>query len=135
MTLDPQMQQSPGRGPSASDSPAPRLPAEISRSGEARHRGISLRTFLVLLGVALLVGGVVALFASSRPDVLETFLAEHAIEGAPGVGPLPDYEVPALGSGVASRAAAGLIGTLLTCAVLLVVVRCLRSRREPRKIP
>lgn len=91
----------------------------------------------VALVVALALVIFAAPFASPWPDGLERvaedqgFAAAAAEEPLWRLSPLPDYTVPALGEGMWSTAAAGVVGTLVLCALVLLLGRALG--RAPRQ--
>ncbi|HOB74024.1 MAG TPA: energy-coupling factor ABC transporter permease [Phycisphaerae bacterium] len=86
-----------------------------------------------LLVAALLLAGVVSLYASSSPDALESKLSmvrantDETIQKVEGwherIAPLPDYE------GIAGwSSAGGVIGTLATLMIVWLAARALRAR-------
>ncbi|HEY3001567.1 MAG TPA: energy-coupling factor ABC transporter permease [Kribbellaceae bacterium] len=92
------------------------------------------RGFGAGLAVALLVAGVVSLFASAHPDGL-MYVGEQlgfggaATDSATAGGPLAGYGVRGIADGNLSGALAGVIGVLVTIAAGLVVAR-LAGRRS-----
>ncbi len=125
-------------------------------AAQAPVAGARLRPLLLGLGVAaLLTGGVLSLFASARPDGLEWSLAKAGFAAEAAAPPalharlnalqqriawLPDYtlpvpatpqaEVPAAAAPAvdAGTSLAGLVGGLLTLALVLLVGLGLRRR-------
>lgn len=114
-----------------------------------RLRGIGRplsRTVVVgsILVTALMLGGVVSLFASAWPDALESItapgdaaetamvkpsddpLVARADEWQGRVAPLPDYEWTSL---------SGVVGTLMTLAVAWGIGRTLAARRKAAGVP
>ena len=100
------------------------------------RRTVSTRTLLVVgLLLALLLAGVVSLWASASPDGLNRVAGDLGFADAEQAsaaqdGPLAGYEV----SGVESRwsgGLAGVIGCLVVLACTSALVR-LRSRSAPR---
>jgi cobalt/nickel transport system permease protein len=88
---------------------------------------------LVTLGLVLFV----APFASSLPDGLEAAagalgFAERARRPA-FASPLPDYQVPLVGSPAAATVAAGIIGTLVVFVAAYLLARALAPTLGPRK--
>ena len=87
------------------------------------------------MGVACLVALVVAPFASSSPDGLET-VAETAgfadsFEAEPAVAaPMADYAAPGLDNERVATSLSGLIGVLATCAVACALGWALTTRRR-----
>jgi len=82
--------------------------------------------------VSFVIAGVVAHFAAVDPDGLERVMGDRGVqESEPLVhGIFPDYEFPILGT-VAGNTIAGLAGTILVFAALILVLRLLkRSTRE-----
>lgn len=82
-------------------------------------RGMRTRTLLICgLAVALLVGGVASLYASSSPDGLE-YVAEEvgyldtAEDSATAGSPLADYQTEGVENDRLSVAIPGVIGTLV----------------------
>jgi cobalt/nickel transport system permease protein len=108
---------------------------ESSGSGAPLPAGIPVRKVLIALGVAaLLVGGLLSIFASAYPDGLEwsmervagtteleaegpAFRSAEAVQEATAF--MPDYGFASdeEGSAAAGTATAGIIGSLLTCAL------------------
>ena len=91
------------------------------------------RPVAVGLLTALVIGGVVSLFASVHPDGLESVGAslgfgDSARTSAAAVSPLAHYGVAGLGSGVLSASLAGILGVLVTVAVGLAVASVVRRR-------
>lgn len=94
------------------------------------------RFVLGTLMVSFVIAGVLYHFASPSPDGLETVMAKvGAEEGEPLVpAPLPDYELPALGT-VWGKTVAGVVGTALVFGVVLGVLRLLARRGEAPPSP
>ncbi|MBU6998722.1 MAG: PDGLE domain-containing protein [Theionarchaea archaeon] len=72
------------------------------------------------LGICLLIGGVISLFASGSPDGLEKVAEENGfVEKAEEstVELMPDYTVPVVGSETVSASLAGIIGVLVIFSV------------------
>ena len=99
-------------------------------------RRVSTRTLLVVgLLVALLLAGVVSLWASASPDGLNRVAGDLGFSGAEQTsgaqdGPLAGYEV----AGVDGRWSGGLAG-VIGCAVVLAstsALMLLRKRSAPR---
>jgi len=98
---------------------------------------VTTRNFLIAgLVVALLLGGVASISASSHPDGLE-YVAEKvgfldsADDHAAADGPMADYAVKGVDSPRLASGLAGVIGILVTLVIaggLALVVR----RREPQ---
>ncbi|MFH2007755.1 MAG: PDGLE domain-containing protein [bacterium] len=90
-----------------------------------------LRWLLPLAVVALLLGAVVAHFASSRPDGLERVAEQQGFpkERAVAKAPMPDYQLPWLRTPL-SKSLAGLAGVLLTFGAVMGVGRLLSRRRR-----
>ena len=95
------------------------------------------RTLIVGVAVALVIGGVVSYFASSAPDGLEKFQEDQgaATPAYPTVETPPiafqDYNFNGLGEGFWANAVAGVVGSLIVLAILLLVGYALRRRRPP----
>ena len=75
--------------------------------------------FLILLIVALLIGGVVSFYASASPDGLEyvaksTGFLNTAKQSANAGSPLANYGVTGIGNARLSSGLAGVIGVLVT---------------------
>jgi len=90
------------------------------------------RFVIIMLAVSLVIGGVIAYFASPDPDGLERVaedkgFAEQAKD--PSLEVMPDYTMPGVG-GFASSFLAGVIGVLATFGVVYVGMR-LTSRKKP----
>ena len=93
------------------------------------------RTLIVGAAVAVLIGGVVSYFASTSPDGLEK--TQEKIGAAAPVHPgaqapalvFREYGLKWIGEGFWSNAIAGVTGTLLVMAILLVLGRLLKRRR------
>ena len=87
-----------------------------------------------ILGLALVVVGIAAYFASEHADTLEHFLeAEEALpegESAEPLvpAPLPDYQVEGVEHSELSTILAGAAGTLVTFGLLTLLVAFSRGR-------
>ncbi len=94
---------------------------------------------LIGLGVCLLVAFFLSPLASSLPDGLEKVIEKLAPGGesreadSSPSAPLPDYGVPGVGSGWLSTGLAGLVGTVVVFAVVLLLARVLA--RESASVP
>lgn len=95
------------------------------------------RTLIVGVAVALVIGGVVSYFASSAPDGLEKFQEDlgtaappHPTVEAPPIA-FQEYNFTWLGEGFWANAVAGVVGSLIVLAILLLVGYALRRRRPP----
>ncbi len=115
----------------------------VYRQGVLSYRAIAGS----LLVVALLLGGVVSLWASSAPDALESRTTavevadqstvrentsptmEKATRLQEQTAPLPDYSWESLGQWLGTSMS-GIIGTLLTLLVVWLVGRFLRLKRK-----
>ena len=92
---------------------------------------------LILTGIliAILIAASSAFIASGSPDGLERVAEEHGFldraAGAPYTA-LPDYTVPGLGDGAASRIAAGAIGVLVVAGIAIGAGALLRRRSTSR---
>ncbi len=116
---------------------------ESTNNGTAIRHGVPMRNVLVLLAaVTLLTGGMLSLFASSRPDGLEwaiekTDLSGSAQEGAAAnqepIAVMPDYDFKdASGSGTS---VAGLIGGAITFALAGAAAFTVSFVKKKRKTP
>jgi cobalt/nickel transport protein len=81
--------------------------------------------------ISLLIGGVLSLFASSSPDGFEKAgqqvgYIDHAVQSVMPA-PLPDYQIPGVGSWI-SGSVAGLIGVVLTFVVFLALGKWITGR-------
>lgn len=91
------------------------------------------RFFLVLGVIALLVAGVVSLYASGHPDGLE-YVAERtgflhtAEEPLTAGGPLADYGVSGIDDPRLSGGLAGVVGVLVTLLLAGGIARLVRRR-------
>ena len=96
-------------------------------------RALLLSGFLV----ALLLAGVVSIYASSSPDGLSRVAQDHGFSHTAREhdrGPLAGYDVPGLGSPALSRGAAGVAGSLVVLVLaggLALAVRRRAGRGEP----
>jgi len=93
-------------------------------------------TLIVGLAAALVVGGVVSYFASPHPDGLEKTQEKIGSEAKyKGVEPpavvFEEYSLKWFGGGFWGNAAAGVVGSLLVLAVVLVVGRVLGRGKAP----
>jgi cobalt/nickel transport system permease protein len=125
---------------------------ESSGSGVSLPQAVSVKKTLLALGAAtLVVGGILSLFASAYPDGLEwsmegvagtaeleaegpAFRQAEAIQEATAF--MPDYGFPSDEEGsAAGTAVAGIVGSLLTCALAglagFVIWRVKNSRGKP----
>jgi len=98
------------------------------------------RTFLLVgLAITVLVAGVLSSFASSEPDGLEKVSIEEGFEDtatdhALDDSPLADYAVEGIENESLSTGVAGIIGVVITIAVmvgLLYGARALQRRKQP----
>ena len=91
---------------------------------------------LIGLGVCLLVAFLLSPWASSLPDGLEKVIEKLAPGGesreadSSPPAPLPDYGVPGVGSEWLSTGLAGLAGTVVVFAAVLLLARML-ARKKP----
>jgi len=88
------------------------------------------RFVIILLAAALVIGGLVSWFASTRPDGLERVAVDQGFdtrEEESSVSVFPDYTVPGFG-GFCSRALAGLIGVVATFGVVIIAGRLIARR-------
>ena len=91
-----------------------------------------MKRFVVTgLLVSLAVAGIVAHFAAVDPDGLERVMEDRGVEESEPLvhGIFPDYEFPILGT-VAGNTIAGLAGTVLVFAALILVLRLLKRSTE-----
>ena len=97
------------------------------------------RTLIVGIAIAVVIAGVVSYFASANPDGLEKAQEELGVAGPAhtAVEILPvafqEYNLKWLGEGFWSNAIAGIAGTAVVLAILLVVGRLLaRGKAKTR---
>lgn len=82
-----------------------------------------MKTKYILI-IALLIGGILSIFASSYPDGLEKVAEDkNFLESAVSWwgGLIPDYAMPGIASEWLATALAGIIGTLIVFGFLLIV--------------
>lgn len=95
---------------------------------------ISTRTLVVTgLVLCLLLAGVASYFASAHPDGLEHVAETLGFSGAAGEhgsadSPFADYGTKGVDDGFLSGGLAGVVGVVLTGAVMWLVLRLLRRR-------
>ena len=95
---------------------------------------MSTRTFVLAgLAVCLLLAAVVSFWASGHPDGLEHVaetlgFADAAGDHASSGSPFADYGTKGAGDGFLSGSLAGIVGVLLTGAVMWLVLRLIRRR-------
>ncbi|MGH3318233.1 MAG: PDGLE domain-containing protein [Nocardioidaceae bacterium] len=90
--------------------------------------------FVAFAVVALLLAGVVSLFASGSPDGLERVaedqgIAHTAKDHALADGPMADYGVSAIDNAPLSGGLAGVVGVLVVLALTTGVACVVRRRR------
>ena len=90
--------------------------------------------FVAFAVVALLLAGVLSLFASGSPDGLERVaedqgIAHTAKDHALSDGPMADYGVAAIDNGPLSGGLAGVAGVLVVLALTTGVAYVVRRRR------
>ena len=126
----------------------PRLLGTVADRLHASGKGLSMASVTVSFAVvALLLAGLVSLYASSAPDALESVASSSPPGAAPRVAaeanppaervsnlqqraaPLPDYQVPGWPA-VLGTSISGLVGTAVTLAVVWLIGRSLR-RHSP----
>ena len=91
------------------------------------------RFVLVMLALSLVIAGGLSYFASSHPDGLERVAEDHGFMNRaqkPSHTVMPDYTIPGL-SGFFSNGLAGIIGVAATFAVVAVIGRLARRKRNP----
>jgi len=128
----------------------PRLLGPVAEKLQAARGGLSAGVVLAsLLITALLLGGIVSVWASAAPDALESItsanggteaqtyvrpisdgISSHVSESQNRMSPLPDYQVPGLSESMGTRIS-GVIGACITLLVVWAVGRLLRP--QPRK--
>jgi len=93
--------------------------------------------FLFALVAALALACFVSPFASEKPDGLDRFAHDHAMEAAPvwKRAPMEDYGVHFISKAGVSTGLAGGIGTLLVFAFLTLGGRALAFSRKQRATP
>lgn len=90
---------------------------------------------LVILILALLLGLVFSPFASPWPDGMEKAAEKlgfgKLIEGKPFLkSPFPDYTIPGFKNEKISTSLAGLLGTLITFAIVFLLVKILKTTKK-----
>jgi len=104
---------------------------ELLNQPAAPAGGLAVAGLVVALGLALFV----APFACSWPDGLEK-VAEHLGFDAKAAktpllaSPIPDYELPGIGSPVVATALAGVLGTVVVFGLSLLLARSLAANKE-----
>jgi cobalt/nickel transport system permease protein len=104
---------------------------ELLNQPAAPAGGLAVAGLVVALGLALFV----APFACSWPDGLEK-VAEHLGFDAKAAktpllaSPVPDYELPGIGSPVVATALAGVLGTVVVFGLSLLLARSLAANKE-----
>lgn len=77
-----------------------------------------------ILIIALLIGGLLSIFASGYPDGLEKVAEDNNFLKSPiswWGGLIPDYAMPGIASGWLATALAGIIGTLIVFGVIYLI--------------
>ena len=92
---------------------------------------MALKWWHIGLIIALVLAGVVSLFASSFPDGLERVAIDHDfIELGEGNevmhSPMPDYIVPGISNETLAASLAGLIGTLMMFGLVYGIGKALK---------
>ena len=93
------------------------------------------RNIIILLAVSLAIAGVISWFASSHPDGLERIAIDRGFEHAaesPQFQVLPGYTVPGMNPYL-STAIAGILGTLVTFGVVILIGRLLTGRHHEKE--
>lgn len=91
--------------------------------------------FLLILAVVLAV--FLSPFASSLPDGLEKVAEDYGFidQGEEVIqSPLPDYAIPGMANEKLSTALAGIVGTLLTLAVVYGIAIIMKNREQGRDV-
>ncbi|KUO62034.1 MAG: hypothetical protein APF84_04970 [Gracilibacter sp. BRH_c7a] len=95
----------------------------------------------VIIGIfiALLIVVILAPLASSNPDGLERVAEDLAfLERADGreviSSPLPDYEVPGLENKTLAGILAGITGTLLTFALMMILAKLIATSKKNKQM-
>ncbi|CEG13674.1 conserved exported hypothetical protein [groundwater metagenome] len=89
------------------------------------------------LAVALIIGGIISLFASSDPDGLERvainlFGGEEQMEEKTTQifnSPMPDYVIPGIENETLAASLAGVIGVLIIFAIVIVTGKILKGKQ------
>lgn len=95
----------------------------------------SIRSVAVGLSVMALIAAGLSFLASSHPDGLEYVYAQFGAEFAERTlvsSPIPDYSVPGLSSERLAVILAGIVGVIVTAALLLSALSAIRERRSDR---
>lgn len=128
----------------------PELLGPVAERLHASRAGISTTAVTVSFAViALLLAGLISLYASASPDALESITVADLESGKPAVvreqappsaervsevqerfAPLPDYQVPGWSEPLGTSIS-GLIGTAVTLAVVWLIGRLLRRNVRP----
>ncbi|MFH1437056.1 MAG: PDGLE domain-containing protein [Pseudomonadota bacterium] len=86
----------------------------------------------VFLGASILIAAVLAPFASSLPDGLERVAEDAGFKdrdrGSVLESPMADYQAPVTAGGKVSTALAGVLGTFLVFAVVVLAARTMKRR-------
>ena len=94
------------------------------------------------LGIALIMGGVISLFASSSPDGLERFSidlfgGEEELEKHTGEGviesPMPDYVIPGIENETLAASLAGIIGVFAVFILVIALSMLLKNKNRNNK--
>ena len=88
--------------------------------------------WIIGLAAAVLMGGLISLYASSNPDGLEWVLEEHGLEEAGGEhlvdSPMADYQAPWIGGAALSASFAGVFGVVLIFALGILLGKLLKKK-------
>lgn len=95
---------------------------------------MKMKWFHVGLLVALVMAGVISLYASPEPDGLERVAEDHEfIDHAEGreliESPFPDYVIPQISNEVLSASLAGVLGTLVMFSLALLLGKMLSVKK------
>jgi len=89
-----------------------------------------------LLIIALIIGGIFSLAASSAPDGLERVAEDQGfIDRSTSyiTGMIPDYAFPGMGNEYFATAFAGILGTLAVITILLLIGKLPTLRKRPQR--
>ena len=91
------------------------------------------RYIIIMLSISLVIAGFVSWFASSHPDGLERVAEDKEfIEKAedPSYELLPDYTVPGGMNKFMSKGLAGIIGTVVTFGLVILIGKFITRKKE-----
>jgi hypothetical protein len=109
-------------------------PDLLTRDARTSADARSVRKAVLGLAAIAVIAAGISFLASANPDGLE-YVYERvgtAFDGAPVVGAMPDYVMPGVANDALAGVLAGLVGLIVTGALVWALLAAVRDRRAQR---